>query len=298
MCESSPDLGTDNVAASPFASAQGAADAATSAQEGARFLTEFWIEQGVCFTSGHVVHALREARGTTLMVNQRPTGQAIQDYFASGDMPSYDDGLGAEGSRPMRKLRATASTGTRTPVGTEVFVYGPSEDDIDCFEFELNIAEAPMVSDGQGGTTSPAAALLNATPNLAAGAPGASVIPPVQPSGTVAVANGKMVPGTPLAVIHADGRLCVPRIAFEALAFETGDPITGGQPVYVSLNGSDLTISQDSTPGSIPVNPTTDRLRLHLRFDGALAVPTAPAVGTEFGITVGSNLVIDLANPN
>ena len=294
--ETSPDNGSGNVATSPFQNAKGAADAAQSAAEGARLLTEFWIEGGYCFTSGHVVHCLREARGKGLMVNQRPTGQAVQDYFDSGDMPAYDDEIGGEGIRPMRKLRYTERTDTRTPVGTGVFVYGPAESEIDAFEFELNIAEAPMVDDGQGGQTSAATALLNATPNTPAGAPGASAIPPVQPSGTVATANGKMVPGNPEATMQSRGsgqaRLCVPRIAFEALAFETGEPVVGGQPVYVSQNGDVLTISQDAASGGSPVNPTTDRLRLHL------PVPNPAPVGTTYEILVGTTgLTIDLSNP-
>lgn len=284
-----PDNGSTTLATSPFSSVQGVADAANTASEGALLLAEFWIEQGVCFTSGHVVNALREARGRSLMVNQRPTGQALQQAFDDGSLPSYEDGFGGE-QRPMRKLRSTTRTDTRTPVGTEVYVYGPSEAEIDCFEFEINIAEAPMVSDGQGGQMSAATALLNATPNTPAGAPQASPIPPVQPSGTVAVANGKMVPGTPVASVHADGRLCVPRIAFEALAFESGAPVVGGQPVYVSEKADgNLFISQDPSTGGKAVNPTTDRLRLHL------TVPNV-ACGDDFDIVVSSNgLTVRLA---
>jgi len=296
--ETSPDYAVA-VSPSPFTSLKGAADAANSAQEGARFLTKFWIEQGVCFTSGHVVHALREARGRSLMVNQRPTGLACQEYFLSGDMPSYDDEMGGSGSRPVRKVLVSVRTDTRTPVGTEVYVYGPSEADIDLFEFEINIAEAlPMVDDGQGGQTSAATALLNATPTTPANAPAASPIPPVQPSGTVATATGKMVPGNPLAVMHQSGstktpRLTVPRIAFEALAFETGEPVKGGEPVYVTFAGNILTISQTCPPsGSVVFRPTTDRLRLHL------PVPGNPPVGTNFEILVGqAALTINLGNP-
>jgi hypothetical protein len=290
--EFSPDNGASGVAASPFTSVQGAADAAQDAGEGARFLGEFWVEQGVCFTSGHGVNALREARGRGLMVNQRPTGQALTDYFESGDMPAYDDGAGCP-VRPLRKLRYTERTDTRTPVGTGVYVYGPTEDEIDCFEFEIDIASAPMVDDGMGGQTSAATALLNATPTTAPGSPVASPIPPVQPSGTVAVAHGKMVPGNPLAVVHSDGRLCVPRIAMEALAFETGEAITGGEPLYVTTSGKSISISQDAASGGVASLPTTDRLRLHL------TIPGAPVVqGTEYGITVGSALTIDLDSPN
>jgi len=289
--EHSPDNGVP-IAVSPFTSVQGAADAAQDAGEGARLLSEFWVEQGVCFTSGHVVNALREARGHGLMVNQRPTGQAIQVYFDSGDMPAYDDGGGSP-VRPMRRLRYTERTDTRTPVGTSVYVYGPSEDDIDLFEFEINIAEAPMVDDGMGGQTSAATALLNATPNTAPGTPGASPIPPVQPSGTVAVARGKMVPGNPIAVVHSDGRLCVPRIAMEALAFETGMPVTGGEPLFVITNGNIISITQDVASGGVACLPTTDRLRLHL------TIPGAPVVqGTEYEIFVSSGgMTLDLGAP-
>lgn len=285
------------LATSPFTSVQGAADAAQTAQEGAKLLAEFWIEQGVCFTSGHIVNALREARGKSLMVNQRPTGQVIQQAFEDGDLPSYDDGFG--GSRPMRKLRATTRTDTRTPVGTEVYVYGPSEDEIDLFEFEINIAEAPMVNDGMGGQTSAATALLNATPNVPASDPNASPIPPVQPSGKVAIANGKMVPGTPIAAVHSDGRLCLPRIAFEALAFETGVPVVGGEALYVSvLEDGNIFISQQNQSESVDVRPTTDRLRLHLalssipKWDGHLV-----NFGDEFDVLVSEEgLTVKLRN--
>lgn len=295
MIETSADIGTP-VATSPFSSVKGAADAAQDAGEGARFLTEFWTEQGVCFTSGHIVSALREARGQSLMINQRPTGQATQDYFTSGDAPSYGDDLpGDAGERPMRKLRYTERSDTRTPVGTGVFVYGRSEDEIDAFEFEINIADAPMVDDGKGGQTSAATALLNATPNTPAGTSGASLIPPVTPSGKVAVANGKMVPGRPLAVVHSRGggeRLTIPRIAFEALAFETGEPVIGGQPVYVNQSGDLVTVSQNANGGGVAFKPTSDRLRLHLN------VPNIAAVGTEYEILIsGDGLTIDLSNP-
>lgn len=271
------------IAQTPFTSARGAIDAAHTPEEACDNLVTFWINQGVCFTSGHVVHAIRSCR-SDLVFGQARIGGHLRNAFESGLLPAYDDGFGGE-IDVARVSRRTTRTDTRTPVGTEVFVYGPSLDDCDSFEFEVNIAEAPQVSDGLGGQTSAATALLNATPNLPAGSPGASSIPPVQPSGTIAVANGKMVPGNPLAVIHNDGRLCVPRIAFEALAFETGRPVKGGEPLHVSFgpNGDTLTISQDPFNGSIPAAPTTDRLRLHL------TTPRPFQVGTEFEIKVGTD---------
>lgn len=278
--ETSP--GNEPIANSPFDSVQGAADAAQTAQEGARLLAEFWIEQGVCLTSGHTVHALREARGKSLMVNQRPVGAETRALFETGALPSYDDGLGNP-IRPVRKMIYTTRTDTRTPVGTGVYVIGPSEEEIDAFEAEINIAEAPMVDDGQGGQVSAAAALLGATPNLNPGAPQASPLPAVTPSGKVAVANGKMVPGIPVAVVHADGRLCIPRVAFEALAFETGEPIKGGDTLYLSETPDcNVFISRDASTQGDEVHPTTDRLRLHLTIPGV-------NVGDEFRVLVSKD---------
>jgi len=277
---------------SPFTCIQDAGDAVKDASDGARLLADFWVEQGVCFTSGHAVNALRLARGKTLMVNQRPVGQALQDYFNDGDMPSYMAGDGSV-TRPFRKEMFSTRTDTRTPVGTGVFVYGPSEEAIDLFEWEINITEAPDVSDGQGGLVSPATALLQATPNTAPTAPGASSIPAVQPSGHVAVAHGKMVPGNPTASIHKDGRLCIPRVAFEALAFETGDAIVGGEPLFVTVKGDELVISTVETKGSGTAVPTSDRLRLHLTMPQGRY-----PVGTTFEVVVNEDtLILDLGHP-
>ena len=284
------------IAQTPFTCAQGAIDAATSPEEACDNLVTFWIAQGVPFTSGHVVNAIRSAR-TDLVFGQARVGSHLRGAFESGNLPSYDDGFGNE-QAVVRVGRRTTLTNTRTPVGTEVFVYGASQDECDSFEFEINIAEAPKVSDGLGRQISAAAALLGATPGLAAGAPGASSIPPVAPSGTVQVAHGKMVPGTPMAAIHSDGRLCIPRIAFEALAFETGLPITGGEPLWAEVRGTSLTVrtTAGTTGTNLVVHPTTDRLRLHLNLDGVLAVPGAPfAVGKTFDIKVsGQGLTIEL----
>ena len=269
---------------SPFTSAQGAIDAATTPETACNYLAAFWVNQGVPFTSGHIVHAIRSAR-TDLVFAQARIGGYLRNAFESENLPNYDDGFGGE-IPVVRVGRQTTGIG-RTPVGTEVFVYGPSTDECNCFEFEVNIAEAPQVADGQGGQTSAATAMLNATPRLQPGAPGASTIPPVQPSGTVAVANGKMVPGNPLASIHADGRLCIPRIAFEALAFETGKPIVGGEPLHIAFDATGkLTISQEPFPGSCTASPTTDRLRLHL------TTPKPCPVGQEFEVVVDTNCLM------
>lgn len=289
--DTSPDTGI-GIVPSPFQSAQDALTAATDLDEAARNLATFWIHAGVPFTSGHLTSAIREAR-SDLRFRHATMGQINRTLFENGELPSYDDGIHGE-IRPVRVMRQTTRTDTRTPVGTEVYVIGPDEFEIDAFEFEINIAEAPSVSDGQGGQTSAANAVLNATPTVVKDSTGtaATTIPPVTPSGKVAVANGKMVPGNPLATVHADGRLCIPRIAFEALAFETGNPVTGGEPLYV-IDNSDTSgqvrILLSNSTGGDPIPPTTDRLRMHLRL------ASKPTVGDSFEIVVGSTgLTINL----
>jgi len=287
MCDTSQDIGT-GISSSPFTCAQGAIDTANDLGEAVLNLMTFWIDQGVPFTSGHLTHAIREAR-SDLRFRHGTVGEISRDAFESGVVPSYDDGIHGDEIRPMRKMRPTTRTDTRTPVGSEVYVIGPDEVDLDTFEFEINIAEAPQVADGQGGQVSAAAALLNATPKTDPSNWNASVIPPVTPSGKVAVANGQMIPGIPLASVHADGRLCVPRVAFEALAFETGDPITGGQPLGLTVDGtSSVSIFPNVADGDTPVSPTTDRLRMHLRIPGL-------TVGDRYEVAVSSEgLVIKL----
>lgn len=280
MLEQSP--GNLPIAKSPFNSAQGAIDAANTVPEAVSNLTEFWIHQGLAFTSGHVVHALRSAR-SDLFIKQGEVGEGLRNLFDRGELPSYDDGLGFP-LRPVRKTRATTLDPmmgvTRTPKGTEVYVYGINEDDIDAFEFEVNIAEAPDASDGKGGTISAAAALLNSTPNLAPGAPNASPIPPVTASGKVARALGTSNPTNIKATVHADGRLCIPRSAFEALAHATGTPVIGGEDLFVTYDGNGgIVITQQPESGSEAIRPTSDRLRLHL------PIPNLKA-STEFDVRV------------
>ena len=274
------------IAITPFNSAQGAIDAAQTHEEACENLVTFWVAQGVPFTSGHVVNAIRQGN-PTLRFSQKSMGEFIRRNFAAGFMPSYDDGLGGE--IPVKQVeRQTESTATRTPVGTVVCVYGPSVDECESFEFEINIAEAEMVSDGQGGQTSAATAMLNATPNPQPGQP-VSSIPPVPPNGVIASAQGdKMVSSKVFALVHADGRLCIPRLAFEALAYETGVPVVGGEPVYTMFASDKVLVCQTSFPGSKPANPTTDRLRLHLTVP-SVNTPIPP--GKEYEIEVGQTFL-------
>lgn len=276
-----------------FASARAAIDAAqNNLSDMVQNLIAFWVEQGQCFTSGHVVSAIRSAR-PDMVFRQVTVGQMIRDSYLSDTMPRYDNGLGV--LNPVLMVpRRTVRTDTRTPVGTEVWVYGPIFMEAYAFEFEINIETAAPVSDGQGGMTSATNALLSATPGLPPGAPGASPIPPVTPSGTVAEAKGLQAPMGPVrAVVHADGRLCIPRGAFEALAYHTGESVVGGTVMFLDQTPGRVVLHRQQTDPNrqVEVRVTTDRLRAHITLDPG----NVRDIGTAMDVLVmGDSLLVDL----
>lgn len=290
------------IATSPFQTPAEACVSAQTYQEASDSLMELWVEQGYCFTSGHLTDAIRRFR-TDLAFRHASVGEHTRSAHSAGTMPSYDDEFGGA-IYPVQRERYTTGQ-SRTPANTMVFVYAPDDNEADLFEFELSIKDVGADQDGSfapNAGLSPAAALLQQSGGgTGAPAPAGQAVPATPPNGHVVVAKGKSVPGDVLATVHPDGRLCVPRLAFEALAQATGNPITGGQEVYVAFldtaNGAQALIRQDSKPNYVAATPTSDRLRLHL-------TPKVPlTAGDSFAIRVvvddngvsGDALTIDLA---
>lgn len=265
------------IAHTPFASPDGALDAATSWEDAVDKIVEYMASVGRCYSSGEVANIIRSKRND-LVFRVGWVGERLRTGFGNGTLPAYDDGTGMPVG-PVQVERHTDGR-SRTPAGTLVFVYGPDTVTANAHDFEVNIP-LPVSTDGTG-----------AQAPLPAAQPGS---PPAAP----VVANGRQIPADAIAVVHEDGRLCVPRLAFEALAFATGRPVVGGQPLHVEYSGAVLTVAQDASPTTEEANPTSDRLRLHL------TVPTTAAptkVGDKFivkvaGISGSQYLEIDLANP-
>lgn len=261
------------LAHTPFASPDGALDAATTWEQAVDLLVEYFTSVGRCYSSGEIANVIRGKR-TDLVFRVGRVGERLRAAFAAGTLKSYDDGTGF-GVGPVQVDRLTDGK-SRTPPGTLVYVYGPDAGTATAHDFEVNIP-LPTSADGSG-----------AQAPLPTAAPGAAPNAPV-------VANGRQVPGDAIAVVHADGRLCIPRLAFEALAFASGRPVVGGQPLHVETSGTSLTIAQDASTTSSEANPTSDYLRLHLTVPGL-------TVGSRYGVKVagiaGANyLEIDLSTP-
>lgn len=219
------------------------------------------IEAGSCFSSGEVAKYLRETSPETRF-SVRALGEYVRDLFYTGQMPGSPDGYG--NTWPIIQVPRITTGISRTPAGMQVFVYGCDVQECLQHPFEVDIP-----SFGQPQTTTQAPT------------------PPSQPAG-VAI-NGSATSTTLVAKVHTDGRLCIPRSAFEAYVHETGQPMTGGQSVYVMVDQNEiLTISLDNTPGSSSYDLSRTRGRVliaHPRF----------TPGDQYEIEVDENaLAIDL----
>jgi hypothetical protein len=183
---------------------------------------------GQPFTSGHVTTILRVYR-PELNFKHEWIGSRCQDKF-------YNQEVDYSGQSAVQIPRVCAGLG-RTPSGTTVFVYGADDDDADNFPFELDIPKP-----GAGLTKMPQEHPIQATP---------------------------MAPKVPSkvdmkATVHADHRLCVPRIAFEALMHATGRRFKAGDKAWVRFeDGPDrAVVSLDQVPNSVDYDIVKDRGRI------------------------------------
>jgi len=161
-----------------------------------------------------------------------------------------------------------------------VFLYAPDVSLADSWDFEIYVPTPGDNTQAVGGTG----------PALQPNAPGTPLAPTV-----AAVASGAMVPGDVIATIHPDGRLCIPRAAFEAFAYESSKPVTGGINLcsgYAGTSDEVVEVTHDQLPGTVGVPPTKDRVRLHL------TLPTPQPVGTRYIVKVSNDtLTVDMGNP-
>jgi len=183
---------------------------------------------GQPYTSGHIATILR-VYSPKLNFKVGWIGERCQDKF-------YNQEVDYSGQPAVQVPRVCAGLG-RTPSGTTVFVYGADDDDVDNFPFELDIPKH-----GAGLTAMPTEHPIQAVP---------------------------MAPKVPSkvdmkATVHADHRLCVPRIAFEALMHATGRRFKAGDKAWVRFeDGPDRAIvSLDQVPNSVNYGIVKDRGRI------------------------------------
>lgn len=239
-------------------------------------LINLLVENGECFSSGEIAAHLRTFRPDLRFSVTSNVGEHVRDRFYANTMPLYPNPDGT--FTPVEMVPRTTAGFTRTPPGTQVFVYGPSYNDADTHEFEVDIPKP--------GVQTPAA------PNDAYGLPARPVQAPQPVQHAI-----NLTPRKPLldlrATVHNDGRCCIPRSAFEALLHETKTSLKGGDSVYVIVDGDEARIGLDREPGAQAYQLAAARGRVLFPHP---AHPFTP--GDAYKLTVEGDdrrLVVDLS---
>lgn len=184
---------------------------------------------GQALTSGHITTILRVYR-PDFRFSHFKIGEIVQEKLFAGEI-EYN------GQPATQVSRVCAGLG-RTPEGTAVFCIGPDPQACQDFPFELDIPE-------------PGAGLKQMPQEH-----------PIQQGVTIA-------PKAPSkadmkATVHSDHRLCVPRVAFEALMHKTGQSFRAGDRAWVRFeDGPDraiVSLSQQS--GAVDYDIGKDRGRI------------------------------------
>lgn len=213
-------------------------------------LVDHYSFNDTCFSSGELARALRLER-PDFRFAVTELGEFVKDLFHQGAI-EYRDRHGRVTAAVQVPRRTQGSS--RTPAGTEVFVYAPNPVLGQAHDFEVQIPRpgfTPTALERQ---------------RFAAAA---------------AQANAEMV-----ASVHGDGRLCIPRRAFEELSHASGVSIRGGDQVWigVELGGAgSLRIHLEQRDGCSAHDLQPERGRL--RFSAPAQVP-AFTPGARFAIEV------------
>ena len=238
-------------------------------------LLAFWIDQGRSFSSGEVAAALRIHR-PDLKFSVPGLGESIRDEFYGNTLPSYLLS-GSTPSYPCQIPRmAQGKFPVRTPSGTEVFVYAPDASAGAAHDCEIYVPEP-----GEHPSQFPAEN-TNAQPQPAAGSPAA-----------VAILGAKIANIDIRAKVFEDGRLCIPRTAFELCVHLSGQPMQGGDPVFVKVETDKAIVTLTQT------DPTAKQYDLSVER-GRVLFPSPDATkpfkpGDVYKVTVDKGMVtVDL----
>jgi len=242
----------------------------------ANAVIDLLVENGDCFSSGEIASYLRTFHPDLVFSVTSSIGEHIRDRFHSMTMPLYvlDDGS----SVPVHQVPRTTAGFTRTPAGTEVFVYGPDYQTCMDHEFEVEIPEPGIVTP--------------ADPQDAHGLPAKPVQAPTPVQNAVNL-TPKAAARALTATVHNDGRLCIARSTVEALLHETQTGLKGGDSMYVVVEDDEAVISLDRDDGAQGYQLSAARGRVLFPHP---AHPFTP--GDTYTVTVdGDNrrLVVDLS---
>jgi hypothetical protein len=210
-----------------------------------------------CFSSGEIARILRIERGDFRFAATE-LGEFVKDLFHQGAV-EYRDAH----ARVTIAVQVPRRTGgrSRTPAGTEVFVYAPSPALGRDHDFEVEIPR----------------------PNFSP-----TDLERRRFAAASAQANAEM-----LATVHGDGRLCIPRRAFEELSHATGVAIRSGDEVFVVF-GETLRVYLRAQPGGTAHELSPERGRV--RFSAPSGLP-AFVPGTRSPIAIAGDALTIVLDP-
>lgn len=227
-------------------------------QDGVCTLIDAMTTSETCFSSGEIAKTLREQR-PDFRFAVTELGEFVKDLFHEGAI-EYRDRYGRVS--PAVQVPRRTSGRSRTPANTEVFVYAPLPALGMVHDFEVDIPRP------------------NFTP---------TDLERKRFAAAAAQANAEMV-----ASVHADGRLCVPRRAFEKLSHATQVSIRGGDTIWVEVlaDHSALRVYLEDRDGCSSHSLSPDRGRVRFTAPGSLSAFPA---GSRYAIEVdGDGLTISL----
>lgn len=239
-------------------------------------LIDLLVAERECFSSGEIAAHLRTFRPDLRFSVTSNVGEHVRDRFYADTMPLYPNPDGT--FTPVEKVPRTTGGFSRTPPGTEVFVYAPNWTAGQAHEFEVEIpkpgTQVPLDPDGlpprpaQAANPLPASHFVNLT--------------------------ARPTPKNLTATVHNDGRLCIPRSALEALLHATQTALKGGDSVFVIVDDTngEARVGLDRENGAQGYQLSAGRGRVLFPH------PAHPfTVGDTFAVRIdgpGRRLVIDL----
>jgi len=249
-------------------------------------LIAHWTSNGECYSSGVFSASMRHNRADAMIFSSPGVGELVKDLYYSRALPEYaDDGLGNGPTFPVMVPRTTEGLyPDRTKAGIEVFVYGPNVQACLDYDFEVFI---PNPAKGETMANAPAPA-VGQTAQAAADKTGKTKT-------AVAIMGARIAAQAVVAKVWPDGRLCIPRNAFEAAVHLGGSPMRGGDPVFVKIDTDKVTVTLAATGD--PDEKTYDLWLTQGRIAITNAVtPFTP--GTAYPCAIAAGLVtVDLTNP-
>ena len=190
----------------------------TTWQDAVIAVLDLWSIEKRCFSSGEVAAAIRFNK-PEIRFAVTTLGSFLKDLFWSDEMPPYLTGAVAQISR-----FTTGRFPNRTPVDTEVFVYGPDTDTCNSHEFEIFVPKP-----GETMADAPAPAVKTTVKQTG---------PSTKHHRNALTIYGSKVGVSEIraSVWNHDCRLTIPRTAFEALCHLSDATVKAGDPVYVLVD--------------------------------------------------------------